>query len=117
MVTITWFRSPDVKRDNVVLWILWALFSMERSRPGCIWEDEIKYISDIEGILGHKLESGYNHRVKSMGFTFDPVVTLHRPLVWYFVSPTKFFTLLAWLDASHQIVGGIKVASTFTRRY
>ena len=45
-----------------------------------------EYISDVEDILGHKLESGYNDRTTYMRLTFNPVVTLHRPLVQYFVT-------------------------------
>ena len=74
-----------MKRENVVHWILWALFSTEICQPE--WEDEInEYISEIEGLLGRKLDSGYSDEAKAMRLTLDPVVTLHRPLTWYLVS-------------------------------
>ena len=80
-----WFQSPDIRREDVVLWILWALFSTETHRPE--WEEEInEYVSDIENLLGRTFEPGYNDKAKSMRLTFDPVVAAHRPLVWYIVS-------------------------------
>jgi hypothetical protein len=85
-----------MKRENVIHWILWALFSTETYQSE--WNDEInKYLSEIEGLLGRKLESGNGDHVKAMRLTFDPVVTLHRPLVWYIVSIANF------LDAMHII--------------
>ena len=85
-----WFRSSNLKRENVVLWILWALFSTETCKPE--WEEEInEYLLDIESILGSKLDGGYNDTTKSMRVTFDPVVSLHRPLLWYTVSMMTFF--------------------------
>lgn len=80
-----WFMTQDLKRENVVHWTLWALFSTETWNPE--WEDEINgYITEIEDVLGRKLENGFSNEAKSMRLTFDPVVTLHRPLIWYTVS-------------------------------
>jgi hypothetical protein len=89
---IGWFRpSVDVKRENVILWILWALFSTESYQPE--WEEEInEYLSQVESILGRKLDGGFSEKAKSMRLTFDPVVMLHRPLVWYFVSFSPYAT-------------------------
>jgi hypothetical protein len=69
----------------MILWILWALFSTDTMQPE--WEDEINaYVEDMESILGRKLESGFNDKAGCMRLTFDPVVSLHRPLLWYLVS-------------------------------
>jgi hypothetical protein len=90
---IGWFQSSDIKRENVILWILWALFSTDTYQPE--WEEEInEYILSIESLLGHKFEHGYDDRAKSMRLTFDPVVAVHRPLVWYIVSFTSSLTTL-----------------------
>jgi hypothetical protein len=90
---IGWFRSSDIKREDVVLWILWALFSTETYQS--VWDAEINgYLSEIEGLLYRKLENGYTDQVKAMRLTFDPVVTLHRPLVWYIVSIRRFFNIM-----------------------
>lgn len=78
-----------MKKENVILWILWALFSTESYLPK--WEDEInQYVFEIEHVLGHQLESGYSDHLEAMRPTFDPVVALHRPLVWYLGSTGKF---------------------------
>lgn len=69
----------------MILWILWALFSTDTYQPE--WEDEINgYIADIEGLLGRTLEEGFNDKIGCMRLTFDPVVSLHRPFLWYLVS-------------------------------
>ncbi|KIM88219.1 hypothetical protein PILCRDRAFT_814122 [Piloderma croceum F 1598] len=79
-----WFRSSDIKRENVVLWTLWALFSTETYQSE--WDAEINgYLAEIEGLLDRKLENGYADQAKAMRLTLDPVVTLHRPLVWYII--------------------------------
>ena len=78
-----------MKRDDVILWTLWALFSTETYQSE--WDDEINgYLFEIECLLDRKLESGYADRAKSMRLTLDPVVTLHRPFVWYIVSICEF---------------------------
>jgi len=78
-----------MKRENVVLWTLWALFSTETYQSE--WDAEINgYLSEIEGLLNRKLEHGYADQAKAMRLTLDPVITLHRPLVWYIVSIGRF---------------------------
>jgi hypothetical protein len=80
-----------LKKGNVILWILWALFSTESYVPE--WEDEInRYLVEIEQVLGHQLDNGYSNKPKAMRLTFDPVVILHRPLVWYIVSSGNSLT-------------------------
>ncbi|KAF7976521.1 hypothetical protein HWV62_6341 [Athelia sp. TMB] len=97
-----WFLTPDFKREDVVHWILWALFSADRAEPE--WEQEInEYVSQIEDILDRKLERGSKEALatesKSMRLTFDPVVTLHRPFIWY------------------TIVGGVDLFSSLSIRF
>jgi hypothetical protein len=76
-----------MQRENVVDWVLWALFASKREDALDEWREELdEYISSIEGILDRKLENGRNEDVKSMRVTFDPVRMLHRPLIWYMVS-------------------------------
>jgi hypothetical protein len=80
-----WFSSPDFKRQDVVDWILWALFSSDTADQA--WEDEINvYVGIVEKLLGRELEDGNNKNTKSMRLTLDPVVMVHRPLIWYIVS-------------------------------
>jgi len=82
-----WFFSTDIKRENVVEWVLWAIFSSDREHASLEWREEIDgYVASIEGQLGKKFEHGYNGNVKSMRLTLDPVVMAHRPLIWYGVS-------------------------------
>ena len=69
-----------MKRDNIVNWTLWASFASETMRPE--WEEEVDgYVREVENILGRRLEAGYSEEAKSLRLTFDPVVTLHRPIL------------------------------------
>lgn len=92
--TALWFQTgsvTDVKRDNYIDWLLWALFSTDRQ--GCIAgmdsiiDEELNgYMDQIEAISGRKIEPGRNPLIKPLRLTLDPVVMLPRPLVWYAVS-------------------------------
>lgn len=82
-----WFFSADFKRDNVVDWLLWALFSATRDDYLAEWEDELEeYLSMVEVVIGRKLDPGYNAGARCMRVTLDRVLMLHRPLIWYLVS-------------------------------
>ncbi|ESK98451.1 alpha beta hydrolase fold family [Moniliophthora roreri MCA 2997] len=81
-----WFLTQGkLKRQNVVEWLLWALYSCEpRDAPLDEWKDELDgYIRRIEERIGYKLEDGYGNTVRSMRLSFDPVRTTYRPLIWY----------------------------------
>lgn len=84
-----WFHpalAADVKRDNVIEWLLWALFSSKESNVQPEWEEELsEYVRMLEDALGHTLEPGRNEQVRSMRVSMDAVVSTHRPLLWYLV--------------------------------
>lgn len=84
-----YFAPPDsIRRENVVEWILWALFST--SRANCLdeWQEEIEdYVQAFQQLLGRELEPGWNEDVECIKVTLDPVNSLHRPLLWYTVRP------------------------------
>ena len=84
-----WFLPKNTipKREDVIDWLLWALFSGTRS-DGLVEDhkEEIDgYIEEIEKNLGTRLELGTGTGVRSLRITLDPVTMLHRPLVWYSV--------------------------------
>lgn len=87
-----WFHFPNpsaIKRDNFVEWILWALFGVQKNGLQAAWEEEIEgYISMIEGLLGRKLEQGGDDTIRCIKVSLDPVITVHRPLIWYTVGAT-----------------------------
>ncbi|RDX49812.1 alpha/beta-hydrolase [Lentinus brumalis] len=84
-----WFFSarPDgIKRENMVEWILWAIFGTHREGLKEEWMDEIEdYMRKIEELLGRKVEEGWDQTVRCMKVSLDPVDTVHRPLFWYFL--------------------------------
>ncbi|KAJ7184526.1 hypothetical protein C8R46DRAFT_462335 [Mycena filopes] len=83
-----WFLPPnsDIKRENVTEWILWALFATTPEHASPEWDEEIdEYVSTVEKSLGHKLEPGRTPGVQSLRLSFDPIHTLHRPLIWYMI--------------------------------
>ncbi|KAJ3902768.1 hypothetical protein F5879DRAFT_962740 [Lentinula edodes] len=81
-----WFTSPNIKRQNVVEWILWALFSATPEAAQESWEEEMEeYVTKVEELLGMKLEQGRVDATSALRLTLDPVKMVHRPLVWYLV--------------------------------
>ena len=94
-----WILSSDIKRDNVVEWMSWALFSSEVGNLQSEWEEELEaMLRRVELETRTSFEPGYNPKAKSMRLTFDPVVMVHRPLSWYIVSESRFSRQLqvAW---------------------
>lgn len=89
-----WFLSPShhgIKRENLIDWLLWALFSTDR-RPvndAAIEEELDEYLRKIEDKLGRNVEPGRNLAVQPMRLTLDPVWMLPRPMAWYFVSTSE----------------------------
>ncbi|KAK7035897.1 AB hydrolase-1 domain-containing protein [Favolaschia claudopus] len=83
-----WFIPPksEIKRDNLREWILWAMFASTPEHASPEWDEEIdQYILATEKKLGCKLEPGRVPGVQSLRLSFDPIYTLHRPLIWYIV--------------------------------
>ncbi|KAF8583199.1 hypothetical protein K439DRAFT_1412365 [Ramaria rubella] len=101
--TKLWFRlisTTTIKRDNYIDWILWALFSTDRDHidihDPTLNEEVNGYINVVERLIGHKIEAGRNPSIEPMRITLDPVVTLHRPLVWYaIVAIVDLFTYMS----------------------
>ncbi|KAJ3753095.1 hypothetical protein EV360DRAFT_97159 [Lentinula raphanica] len=98
-----WFSSPVLKRENLIEWILWALFSCDPSHPHVedSWKDEINaYVARVEEILDRKVEAGKEIKTKALRLTLDEVKMVHRPLIWYmivalvdFVTSAKLYSL------------------------
>ncbi|KAF9222757.1 hypothetical protein BS17DRAFT_796530 [Gyrodon lividus] len=81
-----WFFGSGFRRNNVVEWLLWALFSSPENMGLEAWEDEIvEYVTTVENILGRELQAGYNKDTPCMKLTLDPVPMCHRPFLWYLV--------------------------------
>ncbi|KAM5536343.1 hypothetical protein V8D89_009995 [Ganoderma adspersum] len=107
-----WFFSVDsvlIKRDNMVDWLLWAIFGTHRDGLQDEWADEIEgYLRDIEELFGHKMDHGRTHTVDSMKVSLDPVDTVHRPLLWYLIVAcidTYTFTRLRLSGFEHYTNG------------
>ncbi|KAI0934918.1 hypothetical protein AcV5_006608 [Taiwanofungus camphoratus] len=84
-----WFypSSPSaIKRENMMEWLSWALFSARSDGFRKEWEAELEgYVTKLEGFMGQKFAPGWDEKVKCMRVSFDHVVTVHRPLVWYLI--------------------------------
>ncbi|EIW51855.1 uncharacterized protein TRAVEDRAFT_24907 [Trametes versicolor FP-101664 SS1] len=87
-----WFFSSvpdDIKRENMIEWLLWALFGTHREGLQDEWAEEIQgYLQKMESLLGRKIEEGWDQTVRCMKVSLDPVDAIHRPLVWYFIVAT-----------------------------
>ncbi|KAI9511086.1 hypothetical protein F5148DRAFT_1274424 [Russula earlei] len=82
-----WFiRSPggQLWRDNVVDWLLWALFSSRTHDTLREWQDELDYYIAVMGeYVGYPLRPGANPEMQCLRLTMDPVPMVHRPFIWY----------------------------------
>ena len=83
-------------------WLYWAIFSTSHdSEEAQTYADEIEeYLKFKEEIDGRPLQPGHEKDVRPVKVTLDPVVTTHRPLLWYFVNTPElvsgsFLTILA----------------------
>ncbi|KAA1478429.1 hypothetical protein DENSPDRAFT_934251 [Dentipellis sp. KUC8613] len=86
--TLLWFGkgASRVRRENAVDWLLWALFSCSADDSLEEWEEELDYyVGEVSRFLGYSLDNGKNHQLKTMRLTLDPVVTIHRPFIWYMI--------------------------------
>lgn len=88
--TMGWFKSETgswkVRRGNAVRWLLWCIFSTHEGEMLQEWEDELDYyMAALSIFLGYPLEHGINSDMTCMRPTMDPVVSVHRPLIWYMV--------------------------------
>lgn len=86
-----WFHGrllSTIKRDNYVEWLYWAIFSTSHdSEEAQEYVEEVEqYLKYKEDVDGQSLEPGHDADVKPIKVTLDPVVTTHRPLIWYFVN-------------------------------
>jgi hypothetical protein len=82
-----WFLSADFNRDDVMSWIYWAIFSCDRADAAPEWQAEAEeYLVAMEQRFGQEFKNGRHGTTKSMRLTLDPVLTIHRPLLWYAVS-------------------------------
>ncbi|KAL6300229.1 hypothetical protein BKA93DRAFT_542925 [Sparassis latifolia] len=116
-----WFYSVPIsaiKRDNMIEWLCWALFGTRRDGLLKEWEEEIEgYLAKIENFQGHKYESGWNNAVQCMKVSLDPVVSLHRPLLWYLiVAVVDTYTGLLLTFAGFRHFGNTKSLCCFPPR-
>jgi hypothetical protein len=85
----SWFlRAPGhrIYRDNVIDWLLWALFSARTTEILEEWEQELDYYITVMGeYVGYPLRPGGESEIQCLRLTLDPVHMVHRPFVWYMV--------------------------------
>ncbi|KAF8967355.1 hypothetical protein BDZ97DRAFT_1804672 [Flammula alnicola] len=100
-----WFL-PNNK--DVIDCLLWALFSSSREETSIEdYREELEgYLKEIEKIVGKELDEGHSSGdgLRSMRITLDPVLMLHRPLIWYMVvalDDAYTSVVLAYLGFKH----------------
>ena len=73
----------DLRRDDIKLWLLWALFERETSSPE--WDEELDgYVTATEKALGRTLLPGRG-KSQPLRLSFDPVPVTYRSPLWYMV--------------------------------
>jgi hypothetical protein len=83
-----WFEDAplsEIKRENLKEFYRWAFLNTGVANPTDELELE-EYVQKFEEYTGHKLEPGYG-KARAIRLTLDKVDMVHRPLVWYLVSP------------------------------
>jgi hypothetical protein len=84
-----WFYGASldlIRRENLREWLAWALLSSESAEEeGWKLESEY-YIQQMERTFGWLVPPGKTEGLKFMRLNFDPIHTVHRPLIWYSVS-------------------------------
>lgn len=84
-----WFFSEDfssIRRENMIEWLLWSLFGSHLDILNEELTEELEgYIAQLETLSGRPIGHGRNEKIKSIKVSLDPVVTVHRPLIWYSV--------------------------------
>ncbi|KAF8176980.1 hypothetical protein BJ912DRAFT_691780 [Pholiota molesta] len=86
-----WFIPKNIppRRDDVIDWLLWALFSSSKEEIDLDdYREELEgYLREIEKYHDQPLAPGRSQKdqLQSMRITLDPVVMLHRPLIWYMI--------------------------------
>ncbi|TFK96830.1 hypothetical protein BDV98DRAFT_597219 [Pterulicium gracile] len=96
-----WFSSGTISRAGVKEWLLWGFFSCPPHEALGEWAEELdEYVDYLEETLGLKYEEE-DVVSTSMRITLDPVMTLHRPLVWYLI----VFFVDAWTSSSLRYTG------------
>lgn len=97
-----------IRRENVIEWILWGLFSAGPeglSEPG-VEEEVEEYVVMYEGVLGRKIPPGRNPDLKSIRLTMDDVVIYHRPVLWYMVRTVGVYQKFCYTNAGTDRVRG-----------
>ena len=81
-----WFLNAplsEIRRDNVKEFYCWALLNKEAWGPDD--DEELDgYVDKIEELLGSRIRPGRGP-ARPLKLTIDPVIILHRPLLWYTV--------------------------------
>ncbi|KAG6911416.1 hypothetical protein DXG01_016513 [Tephrocybe rancida] len=96
--------SHRIRRQDVVTWLLWALFSCPPEQAQDDWKDELDvYVETVEKLLGECLNDDGESNAKSMRLTLDPVKVVHRPLIWYCI-----VCLVDTLTSLQLLISGFK---------
>ncbi|PPR06116.1 hypothetical protein CVT24_004216 [Panaeolus cyanescens] len=85
-----WFLPPNhgskARRRDVRDWLAWALFSVDGQFTSQDVSDELEeYISLLEEASGITFLDDPASKLRSIRVSLDPVLALHRPLLWYLI--------------------------------
>jgi hypothetical protein len=89
-----WFKDAplsEIKCENLKEFYRWSFLNKGAgvANPTNDVDLELEeYVQKFEEYTGHKLEPGYG-KARPIRLTFDKVDMVHRPLVWYLVSPLQ----------------------------
>jgi hypothetical protein len=96
-------KLEAIPRGNFLQWLAFAF--LERELEDVQGADMVyleKQAAKIEGILDYRFADGFDHKVRSMRTSMDPMRPFHHPLLLYMGTHLGTFTLL-WILLSLSI--------------
>ena len=97
-------QFSEIRKDNLKEWYAWAFFSscVEELRYGRPDESSEELLNELDGMvketelaLGHvSILAGYNKSIDCIKLSYDPVQSIHRPLILYTVASLSCFSIL-----------------------
>jgi len=94
-----WFLGAEVRSiyaDNAREWICWAMYNCELREVPESRKDELeKLFRMAQQFFEIDFRKGYNPKIRSMRLSLDPILSEHRPLLYYLFT-TSIFDVITW---------------------
>ncbi|KAI8339885.1 hypothetical protein BC941DRAFT_236369 [Chlamydoabsidia padenii] len=79
----------EIYRRNIALWFAWAYWDkhLDEVLGDDEWANQLEWMIDtVEDKYKVRFPAGYNDNIKCIRLSLDPVLSLHRPLLFYLIT-------------------------------